>query len=194
MPARIPKLPTQTGDYAVQWFLDDRVIPGELSLEPNRPPHAALYGDVVAKDWSFGGRFPEDHTFDRVVGRMRSGQDVVLTDAELSIWFPERSSVKPGDAQLGFAEHRLGKAASKLQLEDLDASFIGAFLDHLEADRSNSIRTRNARLAAIHSFFRYAALRHPEHAAMIERVLAVPPKRFERHTVSFLNDAFVAEP
>jgi len=89
---------------------------------------------------------------------------------------------------LGFAEDHLGKAPSKLCVNNLDADVIGAFLNHLEADRANSARTRNARLAAIHSFFRYAALRHPEHAAVIERVLAIPPKRFERHTVSFLTD------
>jgi integrase/recombinase XerD len=87
-----------------------------------------------------------------------------------------------------FAEGRTSTAPSKLRVADLDADLIGAFLDHLETDRSNSTRTRNARLAAIHSFFRYAALRHPEHAAIIERVLAVPPKRFERNTVSFLTD------
>jgi integrase/recombinase XerD len=90
-----------------------------------------------------------------------------------------------------FAENRNGQAPSQLRFEDLDASFVGAFLEHLEKDRSNSVRTRNARLAAIHSFFRYAALRHPEHAAVIERVLAVPPKRFERRTVSYLNDTEV---
>ena len=55
-----------------------------------------------------------------------------------------------------------------------------SFLDHLETERGNDPRTRNARLAAIHSLFRFAALRHPEHAALIERVLAIPPKRFER--------------
>ncbi len=92
---------------------------------------------------------------------------------------------------LGFAQDRLGAAPSKLQVPDLDANLIGAFLDHLETERANSVRTRNARLAGIHSFFRYAALRHPEHAAMIERVLAVPPKRFERRTVSFLTDVEV---
>ncbi len=75
-----------------------------------------------------------------------------------------------------------------MQIDDLDATFIAAFLTHLEVDRDNSVRTRNARLAAVHSSFRYAALRHPEHAALIERVLAVPPKRFERKTVSFLTD------
>jgi integrase/recombinase XerD len=89
---------------------------------------------------------------------------------------------------LGFVEERLGKGPSKLDVDDLDAKLIGAFLDHLETDRANSARTRNARLAAIHSFYRYAALRHPEHAAVIERVLAIPPKRFERRTVSFLTD------
>jgi integrase/recombinase XerD len=88
----------------------------------------------------------------------------------------------------GFAEHGNRRAPSQLQLEELDASFIGAFLEHLETGRHNSVRTRNARLAAIHSFYRYAALHHPEHAALIERVLAIPPKRFERQTVSFLTD------
>lgn len=89
---------------------------------------------------------------------------------------------------LGFAEDHLGKAPSKLQIDDLDANLVGEFLNHLETVRANSARTRNARLAAVHSFFRYAALRHPEHAAVIERVLAIPPKRFERQTVTFLTD------
>jgi hypothetical protein len=62
-----------------------------------------------------------------------------------------------------------------------------AFLDHLEHDRGNSPRTRNARLAAIHSMFHFAALRHPEHAALIARVLAVATKRFERAIVSYLT-------
>jgi integrase/recombinase XerD len=70
----------------------------------------------------------------------------------------------------------------------LDAPLIGAFLDHLERDRHNSARTRNARLAAIHSLFRFAALRHPEHAGLIGRVLAIPPKRLQRKTVCFLTD------
>src|SRR6202167_5443376 len=59
-------------------------------------------------------------------------------------------------------------------------------IDHLEHQRENGVRTRNARLAAIRSLFRYAALRHPEHAAVIERVLAIPPKRFDRRIVTFL--------
>lgn len=89
---------------------------------------------------------------------------------------------------LGFVEHKTGKAPAALRLEDLHAPLIGAFLDHLERDRHNSVRTRNARLSAIHSLFRFAALRHPEHAGLIGRVLAIPPKRFERGIVTFLTD------
>ncbi len=90
---------------------------------------------------------------------------------------------------LGFAAQRTGKPPSRLDIADLDAPLIGAFLDHLEHDRGNSARTRNARLAAIHSLFRYAALRHPEHAELIDRVLAIPPKRFDRALVTYLTDA-----
>ncbi|WP_050526812.1 tyrosine-type recombinase/integrase [Pseudorhodobacter aquimaris] len=82
-----------------------------------------------------------------------------------------------------------GMPPGKLDIDDLDAPLIGTFLDHLEHERKNSVRTRNARLAAIRSLFRYAALRHPDHAATIERVLAIPPKRFERRLVTFLTEA-----
>jgi site-specific recombinase XerD len=92
---------------------------------------------------------------------------------------------------LAFVERQTGKAPAKLQIEDLDAPLVAAFLDHLERERGNSARTRNARLAAVHSLFRFAALRHPEHAGVIERVLAIPPKRYERRIVSFLSDAEV---
>jgi integrase/recombinase XerD len=67
----------------------------------------------------------------------------------------------------GFAQGETGKAPSKLELDDLDAPLIGAFLDSLERARRNSVRTRNARLAAIHSLFRFAALQHPDHAGLI---------------------------
>jgi site-specific recombinase XerD len=89
---------------------------------------------------------------------------------------------------LVFLERRTGTRPSSLRLEDLHAGAISAFLDHLETERANHARTRNARLAAIHSLFRFASLRHPEHAALIERVLAIPTKRFERGLVSFLSD------
>ena len=90
---------------------------------------------------------------------------------------------------LHFAAQRLGKAPSDLLIEDLDVSFIGAFLQHLETDRGNSARTRNTRLAAIHSFFRYVALTEPAHALVCQRVLAMPSKRFEKRPVEFLDRA-----
>jgi integrase/recombinase XerD len=88
---------------------------------------------------------------------------------------------------LGFVHEKTGIPPSRLELTQLDAPTIGAFLEHLEHDRGNSARTRNIRLAAVHSFFHYCALRHPEHAALIQRVLAIPPKRAEKRTVTFLN-------
>ena len=99
---------------------------------------------------------------------------------------------------LAFAQARTGTAPCDLRLDDLDASLIGAFLEHLRNDRRNGARTRNARLAAIHSLFRYAAFRHPEHAALIQRVLAIPPARFDKAVVSFLTfreaEALLAAP
>jgi site-specific recombinase XerD len=89
---------------------------------------------------------------------------------------------------LNFASGRTHKAPSQLQLEDLDAALIGSFLDHLETERANAVRTRNARLAAVHSLFRFAALHHPDHAALIQRVLAIPPKNADRAVVKFLTE------
>jgi site-specific recombinase XerD len=91
-----------------------------------------------------------------------------------------------------FASHQVHKLPSQLSIDDLDASLIASFLDHLERERGNSVRTRNARLAAVHSLFRYAAFRHPEHAELIQRVLAIPPKRFDRALISFLSRQEVA--
>jgi len=88
---------------------------------------------------------------------------------------------------LTFATEKTGTPPSRLDIEQLDAPLIGAFLDHLEHDRGNSPRTRNARLAAIHSLYRYAALRHPEHAHTIARVIEIPQKTHERATVRYLE-------
>src|SRR5713101_1773758 len=97
-----------------------------------------------------------------------------------------------------FAADRRSVEPVKLEISDLDASLISAFLDHREHECGNSVRTRNARLTAIRSLFRYAVLCHPEHAAVIQRVLAIPPKRYERRLVSFLNyteyEALLAAP
>lgn len=92
---------------------------------------------------------------------------------------------------LTFAETRTGRPPSRLQLEDLDATLIVAFLQHLEIERRNGARTRNARLAAVHSLFRFAALAHPEHAELIARVITIQPKRADRTIVTFLTEAEV---
>jgi site-specific recombinase XerD len=72
-------------------------------------------------------------------------------------------------------------------MEDLNAPFLGAFLDHLESTRANGARSRNLRLTAIRSFFRYAALETPQHSGLIQRVLAIPNKRQARPLVGFLT-------
>jgi integrase/recombinase XerD len=99
---------------------------------------------------------------------------------------------------LNFTWRSTGIQPSQLDISNLDAPLIGAFLQHLESERANSVATRNARLAAIHSLFRYAALRAPEHAELISRVLAIPPKRTDRAIVYFLTtkeiDALLAAP
>ena len=89
---------------------------------------------------------------------------------------------------LTFAADRTGTQPCALDIAELDAPLIGAFLDHLEHERGNQIRTRNNRLAAIHSLFGYAALRHPEHAASIQRVLAIPTKQCDRNLVTYLTE------
>jgi len=86
-----------------------------------------------------------------------------------------------------FAKERLGLQPSRLKLRDLDGPLISSFLDHLEEARGNSIRTRNARLAAIRSFFRFVALEEPGHGGVIQRVLAIPNKRCQRSPVDFLT-------
>lgn len=99
---------------------------------------------------------------------------------------------------LQFAEQRLGRAPSKLTLEDLQAPFLGAFLDNLESARANTTRSRNLRLAAIRSFFRYIALEVPQFSGLIQRVIAIPNKRQPRPLVGFLTrpeiDALLAVP
>ena len=89
---------------------------------------------------------------------------------------------------LRFAHARAGKAPSQLALDDLDAPMIGAFLNHLESERGVSVRTRNTRLTAIRALFNFAAYRHPEHAALIQRVLAIPSKRTTKAVVTYLDD------
>lgn len=97
-----------------------------------------------------------------------------------------------------YAQQRLRKPPSQVAVPDLDTVFLGAFLDHLEHERDNSARSRNVRLAAIHSFFRYVAWHAPEYSAVAQRVLAVPSKRYVRRPICFLTpveiDALLAAP
>ncbi len=99
---------------------------------------------------------------------------------------------------LQFVHKRLRKAPSALTLDDIDAPLVMAFLDEMERARGITARTRNLRLTAVHSFFRFAAFEAPTHAAQIQCVLAIPAKRFTRALVSFLSrqevDALLAAP
>ena len=99
---------------------------------------------------------------------------------------------------LAFVAESTGTAPSQLDFADLDADLIATFLKHLEQERGNSVRTRNARLAAIRSMFRFAAMRHPEHAHLIQCIFAIPTKRTERTEASFLTpgevDALLTAP
>ena len=99
---------------------------------------------------------------------------------------------------LKFVQQRLHTPPSRLKFEEIEAPVIVAFLDGLEKQRGLSVRSRNLRLTAIHSFFRYAAFEAPAHSAQIQRVLAIPSKRFTRTLVQFLTraevDALLAAP
>ena len=88
---------------------------------------------------------------------------------------------------LGYVQKTTSKSPSQLDFDDLDATRIGAFLEYLEQERGVSVATRNARLAALRSLFKFAALHHPEHAALIQRVLAIPNKRGDSSLVVFLT-------
>jgi hypothetical protein len=99
---------------------------------------------------------------------------------------------------LQFSAKRLHKLPSALALSDLDPGLIGAFLDQSEKERGNSARSRNLRLTAIRSFFRYASFEDPSQSGLIQRVLAMPSKRYEKKVASFLTrpeiDAVLAAP
>ena len=99
---------------------------------------------------------------------------------------------------LRFASEHTGRAPTKLKIEDLDSDLMGEFLAHVESERRNSARSRNTRLAAIRSFFRFVAMNEPAHLLHCQRILAMPGKRYVRRTVEFLDraqiDALLAAP
>ena len=90
---------------------------------------------------------------------------------------------------LRFASERTGRAPTRLKIEDPNAEMVGDFLVHIESERRNSARSRNARLAAIRSFFRFVAMHEPAHMLHCQRILAMPSKRYVRQTVEFLDRA-----
>jgi integrase/recombinase XerD len=90
---------------------------------------------------------------------------------------------------LQFASEQTGKAPTQLTVEQVDVTLVGDFLVHVEDKRRNSARSRNARLAAIRSFFRFVAMKEPAHLLHCQKILAIPGKRYERRTVEFLERA-----
>ena len=168
-------------------------IPSLSTYLGHREPSVHLLVPVGRPGTARAGRRPPGH---RVVG----GPVMTLIAPTLQAFFTDRL-VQQRQASprtiaayrdtlrllLGFVHQQTGKMPAQLDWDDLDATMISAFLNHLESERHNSIRTRNVRLTAIRSLFSYAALRHPEHALLIQRVLAIPPKRFDKRIVTFLT-------
>ena len=170
--ARLPWLSTYLGHHdprSTYWYLS--AAPELLALAADRleriPGDGAVMSTIAATLQSF---FTERLTTQRQVSEhtIASYRDTCRLLLE-------------------FMQRRTGTSPSRLQWSDLDADAVSAFLDHLEADRHNGPRTRNARLTAIRSLFVYASLRHPEHAASIAKVLAIPPKRFDKAIVTYLD-------
>ena len=99
---------------------------------------------------------------------------------------------------LRYAADRLARAPTKLQVDDIDAELIGRFLSFVETARANSARSRNTRLSAIRSFFRYVAVQEPQLLHHCQKILAMPSKRYEKRAIDFLNraevEALVAAP
>ncbi|WP_407709461.1 tyrosine-type recombinase/integrase [Arthrobacter nitrophenolicus] len=118
----------------------------------------------------------ESFFFRRLMGQRRASQNTVAS---------YRDAFR---LLLHYAKEETGKAPQSLKLEDLDATFIGSYLAWLERSRGASIHTRNARLAAIRALFRYASYDFPEHAELIQRVLAIPAKRSDTAIVTYLTE------
>ena len=88
---------------------------------------------------------------------------------------------------LRFASEQVGKGPAKLKVDDLNCVLVGDFLAHVECERRNSARSRNTRLAAIRSFFRFVAMSEPAYMLHCQKILAMPSKRYVRRTVEFLD-------
>ena len=169
-PARLPLLSTYLGHVdpkSTYWYL--QATPELLALAASR-----LENTTVPRVSTLPPLLQSFFT-DRLIRQRQASPHTIAA---------YRDTIK---LLLGFAARTLGKQPADLDLTDLDAPMIGTFLTHLENHRGNSVSTRNARLAAIRGLFRHAALHAPEHAALIERVLAIPPKRSDRAIVGYLT-------
>ena len=183
----LPELSTYLGHVKVSdtyWYLS--ATPELLQLALNRLEHQSATGGVAM---SANTAFPallEAFFTERLVQQKHASAHTLASYRDTFCLL------------LRYAEQRLHKAPSGLALEDLDAPLISAFLDHLQESRGTSARSRNVRLAAIHSFFRYAALQAPDHSGLIEQVLAIPSKRYERSPIAYLTqpeiEALLAAP
>ncbi|MGE5765277.1 MAG: tyrosine-type recombinase/integrase [Mycobacterium leprae] len=169
---RLPLLSTYLGHVAPKstyWYLS--AVPQLLELITDRL-------DVIAEVRAVSTLAPLLQAFftERLIGQRDASPHTV-------------ASYRDAICQLlRFTQRRTGKAPHQMDIDDLDAPLIGAFLNHLETERGVGVRTRNARLTAIRSLFGFAAYRHPEHAAVIQRVLAIPPKRADRALVTYLTE------
>ena len=116
---------------------------------------------------------------DRLIAQRRCSQNTIASYRDTFRLFLE------------FTQRKIKKDPCSIELKNIDATLVGEFLENLESNRKNSIRTRNTRLAAIHSFFRYLAIQEPAYLGQIQQVLAIPQKRFEKNIVKFLNQSEV---
>lgn len=121
----MPTLPVAAGEYATEWFLGDRKVAGEVDLRPLLPPKVTMFDDVEETDWSAGGGFPQEHEYERIVGRTRSGLDIVLTDANVAIWFPQRSLGSARHAVVGHDVATVaGDAFSQIEFQFTEADLL----------------------------------------------------------------------
>ena len=182
---KLPLLSAYLGHVHVadtQWYL--KRLPG-ADARGDAPARAPLGGSAMTTPASFAPLLERFFT-QRLMQQRQASPHTISSYRDTFRQF------------LKFVQQRLHKPPSRLTFEEIDAPLIVAFLDDLEKRRGVSVRSRNLRLTAIHSFFRYAAFEAPAHSAQIQRVLAIPSKRFTRTLVQFLTraevDALLAAP
>ena len=191
----------------IGWYRDDLDVQARLPILSTWMGH----GDPKWTYWYLSAS-PELLVLAARTARvLRREAAMTALSPTLQAWFTDRligqRQVSPHTAAsyrdtfrllFAYLSDTTGKSPAELDFEDLDASAVGGFLAHLEHNRGISAATRNARLAAVRSMFHFASFQHPEHAATIARVLAIPTKRRDRPLVTYLTgveiDALLAAP